>query len=181
MPRAALSSASASALIGVLLDNERCYLPSDLPPPSTHQHRVLTVVCAIECRQQLPAFRREPRNLSVSDVAKHFRGPMVQSLRVRRGRNAKRNAKPLAMGVLPARSASRTANWFAAARKACRIARTPWRAVKGSSAPAAPSGRQGRSYAGHRTCTRRGCPCRCLSSLRTISGGRLSRCPSNRA
>ena len=41
---------------------------------SAHQHRVLTVVCAIECRQQLPAFRREPRNLSVSDVAKHFRG-----------------------------------------------------------------------------------------------------------
>ena len=31
------------------------------------------MVCAIECRQQLPAFRREPRNIGVSDVAKHFR------------------------------------------------------------------------------------------------------------
>ena len=31
-----------------------------------------TVVCAIECGQQLPAFRREPRDIGVSDVAKHF-------------------------------------------------------------------------------------------------------------
>ena len=41
---------------------------------STHQHRVFTVVRAIECRQSLPAFRREPRDIGVSDVAKHFRG-----------------------------------------------------------------------------------------------------------
>ena len=32
------------------------------------------MVCAIECRQRLPAFRREPRDIGVSDVAKHFRG-----------------------------------------------------------------------------------------------------------
>ena len=46
-----------------------------------HQHRVFTVVCAIEGRQQLPAFRREPLNVGVSDVAKYFSEyPMVQSL-----------------------------------------------------------------------------------------------------
>ncbi len=32
------------------------------------------MVRAIECRQRLPAFRREPRDVGVSDVAKHFRG-----------------------------------------------------------------------------------------------------------
>ena len=31
------------ALIGVLHDKGRYYLPSDLPPPSTHRHEVLTV------------------------------------------------------------------------------------------------------------------------------------------
>jgi hypothetical protein len=36
---------------------------------SSHQHRALSVVCAIECRQQLPAFRREPRDIGVWDVA----------------------------------------------------------------------------------------------------------------
>ena len=41
---------------------------------STHRHRVLTLLCAIECRQQLPAFSYEPRNLGMPDVAKHFRG-----------------------------------------------------------------------------------------------------------
>ena len=41
---------------------------------STDQHRVLTVVSGIERGQQLPAFRREPLTLSVSDVAKYFRG-----------------------------------------------------------------------------------------------------------
>ena len=83
---------------------------------------------AVEGRQQLPAFRREPRNLSVSDVAKQF-GDSAASIGVSRsetGRHAKRNAKqPLAMRTLPARLASRTANWFAAARKTCGIARTP--------------------------------------------------------
>ena len=34
--------------------------------------RVLTVVRAIERRQPLPAFRREPRHLGMRDVAKHF-------------------------------------------------------------------------------------------------------------
>ena len=32
------------------------------------------MVCAIECRQRLPAFRGEFRDIGVSDVAKHFRG-----------------------------------------------------------------------------------------------------------
>ena len=32
------------------------------------------MVCAVECRQQLPAFRREPRDIGVPDVAEHFRG-----------------------------------------------------------------------------------------------------------
>ena len=55
----------------------------------------------------------------MSDVAKHFRGIrwFNRCVGCGRGRNAKRNAKPLAMGVLPARFPSRTANWIAAARK----------------------------------------------------------------
>ena len=59
------------------------------------------MVCAIECRQPLPAFRREPRDIGVSDVAKHFR--IDGSIAGWGGRYAKRNAKPLVMGALPAR------------------------------------------------------------------------------
>jgi hypothetical protein len=62
-------------------------------PTPTHQHRVFTVVRAIESRQRLPAFRREPRDVGVSDVAKHFIGNR---------RNAKRNARPLVVGALSA-------------------------------------------------------------------------------
>jgi len=47
---------------------------------STHQHRVLTVVRAIEGRHCLPAFRREPRGISVSDVAKLFRAIRCHAL-----------------------------------------------------------------------------------------------------
>ena len=47
---------------------------------SAHQHRVLTVVGAIEGRHCLPAFRREPRGISVSDVAKLFRAIRCHAL-----------------------------------------------------------------------------------------------------
>ena len=40
----------------------------------SHQAGIFAVVRAIEGRQRLPAFRREPRDIGVSDVAKHFRG-----------------------------------------------------------------------------------------------------------
>jgi hypothetical protein len=62
------------------------------------------VVCAIERRQRLPAFRREPLNVSMPDVAKHFRGIrwFNRCTGSGCGRNAKRNAKPLVMGALPA-------------------------------------------------------------------------------
>ena len=69
---------------------------------STHQYRVLTVVCAIECGQQLPAIRRELRDVSVSDVPEYFRGirGFSRLIGYRRGCNAKRNAKPFhAMGA----------------------------------------------------------------------------------
>jgi hypothetical protein len=36
-------------------------------PP--HQHRVLTVVCAVACRQQFPALRRELFHVSMLDIA----------------------------------------------------------------------------------------------------------------
>ena len=39
----------------------------------SHQRRVLSVVCAIERRQQLPAFRREPRYVSMLDIAEQLR------------------------------------------------------------------------------------------------------------
>ena len=38
---------------------------------SAHQHRVLAVMCAIECGQLLPTLLCEFRNVSVSDVAKY--------------------------------------------------------------------------------------------------------------
>ena len=47
---------------------------------------------------------------------------MVQSVRGC-GRHASCHAKPLTMGTLPACSASKTANWIAAAGKPCGTAR----------------------------------------------------------
>ena len=98
-------------------------IPFDSP---THQRRVLTVVCAIECRQRLPAFRREPRNVSVSDVAEHFRGIRWFSRLIgcRRGCHAKRHAKPSCDGrccLHVPRAEPRTGSlWFI---DACGIAR----------------------------------------------------------
>src|SRR5687768_2258704 len=49
-----------------LLSLAHCTLSLFYP---AHQHRVLTVVCAIECRQQLPAFRRELLDGFVAHIA----------------------------------------------------------------------------------------------------------------
>ena len=109
---------------------------------SSHQHRVLAVVCAIERRQRLPAFRREPRDVGVSDVAKHFRGSDARCVGCRR--YAKRYAKPLAMGALPARRRAEPRTGSLRLVSACRIARRIWCAVKGSPRPGRASGRRGR-------------------------------------
>ena len=62
---------------------------------SSHQHRVFTVVRAIESRQRLPAFRRESRNVGVSNIVEYFRARCGGY-----GRYAIRYAKPLAISLL---------------------------------------------------------------------------------
>jgi hypothetical protein len=67
-----------------------------------HQHRVFTVVCAIECRQQLPAFRREVRDVGVWNVAEYFSKIRWFNRCAGCGcrRYARRYVKPLAIGAL---------------------------------------------------------------------------------
>ena len=60
---------------------------------SAHQHRIVTVVRAIKRRQRLPAFRREPLNVSVPNVAKHFRVPMFMTSKRRHARRTLRRLR----------------------------------------------------------------------------------------
>ena len=52
---------------------------------SSHQHRVFAVVRTLEGRRCLPAFRRESRNVSVSNIAEYFRCPMCPDVGVTLG------------------------------------------------------------------------------------------------
>jgi hypothetical protein len=120
-----LSVSMLTCLCGSVLISDR--LQSLILFESAHQHRVFTVVCAIECRQRLPAICREPRNVGLPHVPKHF---------CERGHNAKRNANPLAMGALSAR---RRAKPRTGSLRLVTLAALLGRAL----------GRQGRSYAGY--------------------------------
>ena len=94
------------------------------------------MVCAMESRQRLPAFRRKLRNIGVSNIAKHLpreTAKVNRCVACRRGRYDKRYAKPLAIGAAYT-PASRTAKWIAAARNAGRIAHK-FQCVRGSSRP----------------------------------------------
>ena len=87
----------------------------------SHQAGIFTVVRAIECRQRLPAFRREPRDIGVSDVAKYFESNgSIAVLVVGVTLSVTLSSCDRRAACTPA---SRTANSIAAVRNACRIGR----------------------------------------------------------
>ena len=107
------------------------------------------MVRAIECWQSLPALRREPRDVGVSDVAKHFRTSRRFNGRDWRVSDVTLNVTLRVScdgrAVCTFRRAE-PSNWIAAVRNACRSTHR-LQCVNGSSRLGRGSGRQGRSYA----------------------------------